>query len=109
MFRFTFGVVLAFAAFGAGDTLAEQREPGVCQVTADTQVQFKSATIKCAKASSPGRFVIRHTVMERDDAEAYQERVRLAGQSFQCDLVRQGQQQRSRSIITTYALENCRR
>lgn len=102
--------VLTLALFGSvGSAAAERREPGVCVVTAETSVRFKSATVKCAKSSSPGRFVIRSTVKERDDPETYRERLRLAGQRFRCDLVRQGQRERGGYIITRYKPENCRR
>lgn len=78
-------------------------EPGICTFTIEKTSQGAYANGKCARASSPGDFVIRSTVKRSEDEAEYLRRARLAGQQLTCDLIRTG---RSGNRIN-YNVRNC--
>ena len=89
---------------------AEADEEGICAITAGMNGGQKFATLKCAKSSSPGHYLIRSTVWERDDKEAYLEMAKFSGRSFACTLTK-GRTKRSfarRTITTHYEISECR-
>ena len=96
--------VATLSMMGATDALARS-EKCICTFSTETTSQGQFAIGKCAKASRPGRFVIRSVVKRADNEAEYRRRARLVGQRFNCDLVRTG---RSRGA-DNYSVRNCTR
>jgi hypothetical protein len=88
----------------------EAGEAGICAITAGMSNGQYYATLKCAKKTRPDYFVIRSTVLERDDKEGYLELAKYSGSRFACTLTK-GRTKRSyarRLITTEYELSECR-
>ena len=101
--------LLCIPNFATSVNAAGKAVKGVCVFVSGTIGKGKYATIKCYKESSPGNYVIRKTVYERDDREAYRDLAKLAGLKLRCDLVKTGTYYRDDYLITNYSVKNCKR
>ena len=99
--------VLAMVLAATETVVAGQRFKGICAVTAGTTGGIRYATLKCAKASSPKRFVIRSTIWENKDEKAYRQLAKAAGRRFNCTLTQTGTTRDRRTIMTHYKITNC--
>ena len=69
--------------------------------------KYRYAGIKCYLDSSPGNWVIRSSVKERDDPKAYKKLVRIPKHPKRCTLVK-GKTKRFGGVNKTfYKIKNC--
>ena len=83
-FLFSTAIIAGFVVLDGAAQADTQK--GRCAVAASTHGAKKFVVLKCDRASSPGNFVIRSTVFEKDDRAHYNKLARLSGRRFTCDI-----------------------
>jgi hypothetical protein len=86
---------------------AVQAEEGICRGFAGGSGTLKYSGAKCALKSRPGNYVIRRTVWENKDADAYKAFLRVANRTFTCEMTIAGGGGKDGIDIVKYKLSNC--
>jgi hypothetical protein len=83
-------------------------QKGRCTIVASVHGGKKFAVLKCDRASSPGDFIIRSEVWEKDDRAAYNKLARFSGHRFTCDITYANTTRGIGMDSTNYKLSKCR-
>jgi hypothetical protein len=87
MFKTFLLSAVILAGFAARDDVAQaDTQKGRCAVVASSHGAKKFVVLKCDRASSPGNFIIRSEVWEKDDRSRYNKLARFSGHRFTCDI-----------------------
>jgi hypothetical protein len=107
----TFGLAAVAGGMFASAAISAETFKGRCTVAAGaTGVGNKHVTLKCARDSAPGDFVIRNTIWERDDKEGYRNLARFSGRRFSCTFTQSGAERLTGDgyVSQSYKMSNCR-
>lgn len=109
MFKtFLFSAAIIAGVVALDGAAQADTQKGRCTVAASVHGGKKFAVLKCDRASSPGDFIIRSTVFEKNDRAGYNKLARFSGHRFTCDITYDNTTRGIGVETAHYKLSKCR-